>query len=490
MNSELLLQDFDCWPLAILCYSEEGRISYANLAFAQALGLDDLNKVYDKSPDQLLQLEGVEDFYAGKHLSQVSFSSKVSDKNGAGEIRIQKLKQGWCLTLNPINSFSIQLDEKEQELLQTSKIALMGELVKEICHELNNPLSIVSGSVEVMQTLLDGETQDIKMFSQLVDYSLGSCKRMLRMSRQLNRLGRYSAGDRYSQKMDIKNVLVDAACFVGPMMRRNGISLDTQVAENLPRLDLDSEMIEQVAIHMLKNSCDAFEEMEDRPKEMQITIRAQLSSSGEVLVISFEDNGSGMSPETQKHIFSPFFTSKGVARGTGLGVSMSAMIARHAGGELKVESQQGKGTCFSLILPLPAAKDESQDRGEGLKGLKLLVAEPDPKVRTVIFQMLEGRGLQIVEAPDQKTAKEFIRTFSPDIVLTSLYKLKKCGDSVKNKSSTLWVLLLTEDSDKDESKGHFDQVLSQPFSIDQILAIMNKAAKKDKLLEDSLEEAV
>jgi len=127
-------------------------------------------------------------------------------------------------------------------------------------------------------------------------------------------------------------------------LKVHGISLEKQYSKDIPLVKVVPDQLKQVALNLFNNVIDACD------KGGEITITTEMS--GENIVIYFHDNGNGIRPEDIDHIFEPFFTTKPAVKGTGLGLSVSYGIIKSHGGNIDVESEVGKGTTFTLTLPV------------------------------------------------------------------------------------------------------------------------------------------
>ncbi len=153
--------------------------------------------------------------------------------------------------------------------------------------------------------------------------------------------------------VDVNQTLRSAMAFMGEALRKDGVMHALDLASELPGVQADPHQLEQVWINLISNARDALLEVaagRDSGAVSTLVIRSRQVDSR--IEIDFEDNGSGMSESTQQKLFQPFFTTKPPGSGTGLGLSISFSILRSLGGAISVRSELGRGTCFTVALPV------------------------------------------------------------------------------------------------------------------------------------------
>lgn len=262
----------------------------------------------------------------------------------------------------------------EQQLQQADKLASLGQLVSGVGHEINNPNQFIRGNIKIIQQALEGmlpivdEYQvshpDLKIarlkydfFRQHImtlvnDMSNGS-ERIKRIVESLKGFARKDEG-LLIDKVDINNVIEESSRLVHNQVHKFAdISLD--LGENIPVFKGNAQKLEQVLINLVINASQAMPD--DQRGEIQLRSRRE----GDWVDVKVMDNGSGMSEATLKGIFDPFFTTKRARGGTGLGLSIAFRIMEEHGGQISVNSSLGKGTTFTLRIPLK--KEEGGEQG-------------------------------------------------------------------------------------------------------------------------------
>jgi len=259
-----------------------------------------------------------------------------------------------------------ELEDAQSQLIQSEKLAGIGQLAAGVAHELNNPLGGILGyaqfTLEKMQKkelseLIDKDYVSFKKYLRDIENQTRRCKaivqNLLRFSRSSNKVE--------FTDTDINQVLEETLTFVEHQLVMNQIGLTKELDPEIPVIQGNPGQLQQVFTNMIINSLHA------SPSGTQMTITSKyLPPLGEfpgAIEIDFGDQGVGISEENMKKIFEPFFTTKEVGKGTGLGLSVSYGIIKDHGGEIKVKSKVGVGTTFSIIIPLEK-KGASVDKAE------------------------------------------------------------------------------------------------------------------------------
>ena len=228
----------------------------------------------------------------------------------------------------------------EQHFRNTERLASVGKLAAGVAHEINNPLGgILNCLYNIRKGTLPSERQE-----EYVTYMEDGLRRAQKIVRQLLD---FSQQHEPEFSMNDVNGLVDRVLVLtNHAIAERGLQLHKVYERDLPPLFVDPQMIEQVLTNLILNAVQA--------TEAGGSIILQTRRAHECCEIDVGDTGSGIPPEVRPHIFDPFFTTKGTGEGTGLGLSVSLGIVERHGGQLTVESEVGKGTVFTVSLPLSA----------------------------------------------------------------------------------------------------------------------------------------
>jgi len=245
--------------------------------------------------------------------------------------------------VSAINRMVTELEKRQEQLVQSRKIASLGTLSAGIAHEINNPLNNIS---LILESILE-DAQEIggDERHRLLQDAMDQADRASDIVRNLLEFSR--ASHRKAEDVNLEELIQKTARLVRNEMHH--ISFSCEVKEDLPRVHLEKGGLQQVLLNLFMNSIQAM----DMGGELRVVLgRSETADEARIDVI---DTGPGIPPEILGQIFDPFFTTKQEGVGTGLGLSVSYNIISKNGGRMEVESKPGNGTCFSIFLPLPGS---------------------------------------------------------------------------------------------------------------------------------------
>ncbi len=255
--------------------------------------------------------------------------------------------------IETFNEMAKQLETKQEQLLQSRKMASIGTFTSGIAHELNNPLNNISLTAESLMEEFTEMTK--KEASEMMMEILAQADRASQVVKNLLEFSRTESP--ILLELNINEVLDRTIKLIRNQIMITGIQLKIVNSENLPAIKGRSQDLQQAFINILLNSIQA---MKDLSGENIISIHTGLGPDGYIRS-DFSDTGIGIKPEDMKNIFDPFYTNKPVGRGTGLGLSLVYGIIRTHGGYIEVKSEINKGTTFSIYLPIAA--NEGKETG-------------------------------------------------------------------------------------------------------------------------------
>jgi signal transduction histidine kinase len=236
-----------------------------------------------------------------------------------------------------------QLHRTQAELIQSERLACVGQLAGGVAHEINNPLHIMLGRAEILLDAIPEGSPDRRHAQILCD----QVERLAKVVKNLLRFSRRgSQGE--TDSADINDIVEQTLELIERQMVCNNISVSFSKDTALPPLTVNAGELQQVFLNMMLNS---FQAMKPSGGSLEIVTRA---NDGNVEVI-FSDTGPGIASENIAHIFEPFFSTKPEGEGSGLGLSVSYGIVQGHGGQIDVESRPGFGARFTISLPLPQA---------------------------------------------------------------------------------------------------------------------------------------
>jgi histidine kinase len=242
--------------------------------------------------------------------------------------------------------------ETEQQLIQASKMATLGEMATGVAHELNQPLSVIKTASSFCMKKMDKKEAIEKSILQTllvkIDSNVDRATKIINHMRQFAR-----KSDLHLALVQINTVLEKAFEIFSQQLKVRGIEVEWKLEENLPAVWVDPDRLEQVFINLFINARDAIEERWKETGSGHENRRIIVATGlvGGRVEVRVQDTGIGIPQAIQDKIFEPFFTTKEVGKGTGLGLSISYGIVEECGGSIRVESEEGQGACFILRFP-------------------------------------------------------------------------------------------------------------------------------------------
>jgi len=239
----------------------------------------------------------------------------------------------------------------EAQLVHSAKLAALGEMAAGVAHELNSPMTVVIGTAQMLSREFTSDSVEGESLQDIINCGL-RCKRIIQ------NLLTFSRQDQAPMALtDINEEVRKVLGLIRYQINRNQIEIIDRLDPNLPKVTANGPQIQQVLTNLLVNARDALNDTQRHKKTITVASSMKESEGRTWVIISVQDNGTGIEGEKLKRIFTPFFTSKDASKGTGLGLSVSLGIAESHEGTIEVESCFGKGSTFSLVLPLePTAK--------------------------------------------------------------------------------------------------------------------------------------
>jgi len=252
--------------------------------------------------------------------------------------------------------------ETEQQLIQASKMATLGEMATGMAHELNQPLSVIKTAASFIRRKVErGEelAKDIlSTLTQEIDSHVDRASKIINHLREFGRKPEMKLGP-----VDAAEILRRALDIFSQQLKLREIEVVQNLAPQMPMVMADAGRLEQVFINMLINARDAIEEKWEAAKSgaalkepKRIVLNAR--QVGDFVEVEIADTGCGIPPGVLDKIFEPFFTTKRVGKGTGLGLSISYGIIQDCGGSIRALSEHGQGTRFIISLPVMAQEEE------------------------------------------------------------------------------------------------------------------------------------
>jgi PAS domain S-box-containing protein len=310
----------------------------------------------------------------------------------------------------------------EDQLRQAQRLEAIGRLAGGIAHDFNNLLTVISGYADALleEGRSEGESE-LREIAAAADRATALTRQLLAFSRrQVLR----------PDVLSVNGVVEGLTPMLGRLIGEDvelEMSLDPQARNVLA----DPSQIEQVIVNLVVNARDAM------PDGGQLTIETSSvyldadyvmhhaeATQGPHTVLAVSDTGTGMDAETMARVFEPFYTTKPVGEGTGLGLASVYGIVKQSGGSIWVYSEPGHGTTFKVYLPAasdPVAATTAMEEPAGPTGTEtVLVVEDEPSLRALVAQMLESKGYTVVAAETAEDALDLAQSELVDLVLTDL----------------------------------------------------------------------
>jgi PAS domain S-box-containing protein len=377
------------------------------------------------------------------------------------------------------------LKKLESSLLQAQKMESLGLLTSHIIHDFNNLLSGIMGYA----SLLEKKIADNPNVRKYVSTIIHSSERASTLINQLLNFSRKKMAEK--EIININDLIKESLDFLA--MNLKVINLDIQLYRNQILLQADKTKISQILINLIINARDALENF-PRPILRIRTDLIDISNQSNLLdgryaLIEISDNGSGISPENQKKIFEPFFTTKGQGRGTGLGLAIVREIIRDYNGQIELESEPGRGTMFTILLPVleqeayAASVLEEKEPAAPMEGLVLLV-DDEEVVRDIGSDMVKTLGLKCLTAAN---GTEGIEIFKKNIAEVRLVILdiempgisgEKVYHILRELRPEIKILIASgygrEYLETEIFKSKISHFIPKPFKIEQLSYQINK----------------
>ena len=428
-------------PNPILLADSEGRILHANAACAGVLGWKP-DALVGKSPDVLL--DGGSDAWQNLRASELAVSDAASEDDARSprefvEMQARHREGGafdaeWTITridAPESHQFVITMQDiglrkrAEERLILAQKDQVLGTLVAGVAHDFNNLLTAIQGGIEAAQA----QPQNA---AHWLHRSKTESERAGLLVRQLLQFSRHDPPERTRVSL---NELVREVVEIARETFDRRIMIELNEAPSDSFIDGDPNQLRQVVMNLIVNARGTLTERLNRSANQEyvplIQVRiarggdaATLLTSPSRIALSVQDNGEGMSPETRERVFDPYFTTKPVDRGTGLGLSTAFGILTEHGGSIEIDSTVGRGTVVRIQLPAsstkqldlpvvaPAPGDATADRSGSI-----LVVDDEPAVREVVKMALSHAGYHVIAVADGRAALENVQRRSFDLVM-------------------------------------------------------------------------
>jgi PAS domain S-box-containing protein len=273
----------------------------------------------------------------------IEVSRDVSDSRKEEEEMTRRLEK-------MVEDRTRELKDTHSKMLHQDKMASLGKLSASVVHEINNPISGILSLVMLMNRIMEGGTlqqKDMAQFSHYLKLMETETRRISRIVSNMLAFSRHSKMEFGTVRI---NQLIEKTLFLNAnLLKLHSIKVEESLDPALPDLVGSEDRLQQVFMNLISNAAEA---MEAGHKERVLSIRTQRLPEKECVSISFADSGVGIPRENLSKLFEPFFSTKKKGKGVGLGLSVAYGIIQEHGGSIQVQSEEGRGTVFTIELPL------------------------------------------------------------------------------------------------------------------------------------------
>ncbi len=312
----------------------------------------------------------------------------------------------------------------QQQLIQSERLAAMGQMIAGVAHELNNPLTAILGVTELLRDQSTDETAHRQL-----DLAHRQARRAAHIVQSLLVFSRPSTPR--NTLLHLPDLLQRTLQLHEHSLRANHIHVDLSARPDLPTVLGDSNQLTQVFLNLIVNAEQAIHEVRDHG-----TLRIRLGVVGERVLITFQDDGVGIRRELLPRIFDPFFTTKRPGRGTGLGLSICMAIVREHNGDISAQPLPDGGSVFTVSLPVctesvaiaepvaPPVNAARMESGEAsastLLRKRILVVDDEESILELVNDSLGARGCLVDRAASSEEALELANRNLYDVILCDL----------------------------------------------------------------------
>jgi signal transduction histidine kinase len=374
------------------------------------------------------------------------------------------------------------LKNTQAQLIQSEKLSGIGEFIAGVAHELNNPLTSVMGFSEMLQNA-EVDPQH-KRHLEIIHKSALRCQKIVQ-----SLLG-FARRSTLERKTVCLNGLVEAAIeILQYQLRTSNVEISLKLDPNLPQAMVDPHQIQQVFVNLINNARQAIEA--HQPKGW---IKVATARHGDMVRVTIQDNGPGISEANLSKIFDPFFTTKEVGKGTGLGLSLCYGIIKDHGGSVTPRSRPGEGATFVIELPVshelakvveeaPVSELEAVQVREGV-GKRVLVIDDEESILQMVREALMPRGYEVDIASDGASGLQRMSEKQYDVALCDWKMPGLNGQQVYERARLLnpalssRMIFITGDVINERTRKFLEQqnkiCLPKPFTIIEFRAAIKK----------------
>lgn len=333
-NEENLKNLMDAAFEGLLHYDLSGRVVWGNRKAGEILGLAETELLGKYVPELF-----------GERLGLFSaVTERVRQPGRVLDVSVKPFhlgRRGYLVVFRDVT----ERDRLEAQILQQDRLASVGLLASGLAHEIGTPLGVMQARAELAlmgNDLPDKARDSLQIIIQQIERITALMKSLLGLARRNQDVERPAP-------VELRRTVEENALLLSHELRKNGVELQNEIAENLRVMAVTNSLF-QVILNFLVNAVHAVAERRKGEPDHAGLIRVSAREAGSDILISIEDNGTGIAPENLSRLFTPFFTTKDVGKGTGLGLATNLKIVQAWGGDIRVDSEPGAGTRFTVCL--------------------------------------------------------------------------------------------------------------------------------------------
>jgi PAS domain S-box-containing protein len=417
---------------------------------------------------------------------------RVLEPQGAGrEVDLRTGERTYAVTAVPISHtdrsavvllFDDQTERRrlQDQLIQSEKMSAIGQLIAGVAHDLNNPLASVVGFADYLTEVPQippALREPLQVIQEEAERASNIVKNLLSFARKQEHQRRPTA---------LKPLLDATFLLLRNQLMAQRVDSRLEVDPELPMPDIEPNQIQQVFVNLINNAAQAIAST-GRPGTLVVTARRWLDG----VAIDFADDGPGMPESLAAQVFEPFFTTKPEGEGTGLGLSISQGIVREHGGRIMLSTEEGRGSTFTVQLPLaaqPAAAPPELGSRPTSRRLRVLVVDDEPHILHYMRATLEAWGHTPIVAMDGDEALALGTEGSFDLIISDL-RMPGIGgrefyEELARRRPALAdrVIFSTGDTVRGDTLAFLESLgrpyLHKPFSLSELRRLLGEVARE------------
>jgi len=373
-----------------------------------------------------------------------------------------------------------ELKRAQSKLIEQERLRIVGQMASGIAHDFNNALAPILGFSELLLERSDLRRNEEKLLDTL-RLIFAAAQDAANVVRQLRELYRGRPGQTDFAPINLAQVVRQAVKLTEPRWREETAAIGVCVNINLdlqsvPETAGNESALREAVMNLILNAVDAM------PQGGTISLKTYVDQQG--ICLEVNDTGEGMSEEVRNHCFDPFFTTKGI-RGSGLGLAMVHAIVHNHGGEINVASELGKGSTFTIRLPIqsvPSKSPEPDKTDTFTRRLRILLVDDEQVVRCVYAEYLKAEGHQVEEAESGPAGLAVFARQPFDLVITDMAMVGMSGEQFATRIQELNpgtpIILLTGFGDLMKARGEKPSSVSVVLGKPTTLADLRNAIRE------------